>query len=276
MPAAWDDAEAILRLADGLLPEPAIICQLVRLAQVDLAIRTVGALSAIQSPDADVRARVNSHLLRQEDRSPFILAIDGERLLFGEWMFRNFGMRVNEEDGLQSPPFGLRILARPWLSINRAHYLRVLHHYASGMQQPIAEFPFGQADEKVSRIPRYCVLARMIVPSLDGFYVRCGERLAQARLARIGLAIAAYRAEHGTLPADLESITTDLLPQVPEDPFTGKPFIYRPDHGLLYGLGPNRQDDRGRTRMEARELSELNEHEAWDVTWRFPTPQQRP
>jgi hypothetical protein len=51
------------------------------------------------------------------------------------------------------------------------------------------------------------------------------------------------------LPATLDEISQAMLPDRPSDPFTGKPFVYKPDPDgkgfLLYSVGPDGKDDGG-------------------------------
>jgi hypothetical protein len=76
-----------------------------------------------------------------------------------------------------------------------------------------------------------------------------GMRLGVRRLAIATLAIERYRCGHaGDLPPDFASLVPALLPAVPIDPFSGRPFIYKPspDGYLLYGVDSNRIDDGGK------------------------------
>jgi hypothetical protein len=65
---------------------------------------------------------------------------------------------------------------------------------------------------------------------------------AELRLARVALALAAYRAERGAYPAELGE-----LGEVPLDPFTDGAFVYaRTGEGYrLYSVGANMKDDGG-------------------------------
>jgi len=69
----------------------------------------------------------------------------------------------------------------------------------------------------------------------------------QANL-RVAIALAGYRAQHGSYPESLKQLAPEMLKQIPADLFAGKPLNYRrtPDGYLLYSIGPNEQDDGGR------------------------------
>jgi hypothetical protein len=68
------------------------------------------------------------------------------------------------------------------------------------------------------------------------------------RNLHVAFALAAYRADHGRYPANLEELAPKYLPRVPEDLFSGGPLIYRPEEGgyLLYSVGANGLDEDGR------------------------------
>ncbi len=67
-------------------------------------------------------------------------------------------------------------------------------------------------------------------------------------LARTALALAAYRARHNTYPSALAQLVPHYFPTVPVDPFTHHLlyFFTHKNGYLLYSVGPNMRDDRGR------------------------------
>lgn len=73
------------------------------------------------------------------------------------------------------------------------------------------------------------------------------EALAKSALSQTALAIHAYRQDKKSLPEHLGQLVGDYLKDVPFDPFSGKPLIYKPTKTgyLLYSIGPNRKDDGG-------------------------------
>jgi hypothetical protein len=73
------------------------------------------------------------------------------------------------------------------------------------------------------------------------------------RASRIAVAIERYRRAHGeNLPALLTDLVPDYLTDIPEDPITGKPLLYRagPDAYLVYSVGTDGKDDGGRMRVQ--------------------------
>ena len=64
----------------------------------------------------------------------------------------------------------------------------------------------------------------------------------------IAFALARCQREHGEYPKELAALSPKYLPAIPQDLFSGKPLIYRPQGKgfLLYSVGPNGQDEGGR------------------------------
>ena len=94
------------------------------------------------------------------------------------------------------------------------------------------------------------------MPTWADFYVHHFAQEARRDLLCLGLAIEAYRNEHGSYPASLEVIAARLGGTLPLDPFTGRPYVYRVsgDTFALYSVGAD-QTDQGGSRSD-------------DVVWR--------
>lgn len=67
----------------------------------------------------------------------------------------------------------------------------------------------------------------------------------QFDLTRVALALAAYHAQHGAYPADLQALVPDFFAAVPHDLFTGRDLRYerRGEGYLLYSVGWNQRND---------------------------------
>ncbi|MBI4560258.1 MAG: hypothetical protein HY706_21935 [Candidatus Hydrogenedentes bacterium] len=64
------------------------------------------------------------------------------------------------------------------------------------------------------------------------------------------MALNRYRRAQGRWPADLQALVPTYLTELPEDPCSGNPMIYKLDgHSyLLYSIGANETDDGGNGR----------------------------
>ncbi len=90
------------------------------------------------------------------------------------------------------------------------------------------------------------IFAALLLPALDMVKIAEDRATTNLHLTRVAVLLSAHRTEKGAYPeklAELEA-TDDLL----KDPYGGKPFGYRRqrDGYLLYSVGPNAIDDRGR------------------------------
>jgi hypothetical protein len=63
--------------------------------------------------------------------------------------------------------------------------------------------------------------------SLQGCLDRLRWRQVSLEACRLTLALRLYRETYGTWPQTLAQLAPEILPKVPADPFSGKPFLYR-------------------------------------------------
>jgi hypothetical protein len=72
--------------------------------------------------------------------------------------------------------------------------------------------------------------------------------IAHERVLAAELALRCYQFEQGRVPARLDDLVTNYLSKVPQDPFRGRPLIYRAQgtNWLLYSVGPDGVDHGGK------------------------------
>src|SRR5262249_900936 len=92
-------------------------------------------------------------------------------------------------------------------------------------------------------------LILLMIPATHKVQDACDRGEQQQRNLRLAVALAAYRAAPGRYPAKLDDLAPKYLAAVPDDLFSAKALIYRPDAKgfLLYSVGVNGQDDGGQT-----------------------------
>ncbi|HEX5271372.1 MAG TPA: hypothetical protein VFW33_12825 [Gemmataceae bacterium] len=90
------------------------------------------------------------------------------------------------------------------------------------------------------------------------------------RNLHLAFALAAYRGDHGRYPAKLDELAPKYLAAVPDDLFSGKPLVYRPEGKgyLLYSVGVNGRDDGGRWKDD--------DPPGDDLRVRMPLPELKP
>jgi hypothetical protein len=157
--------------------------------------------------------------------------------------------------------------------------------YLNGMRErrAIAVFPIRDLPSweiSVGRLPeisRYSVFSRIILPTLDNLGKNLWKQQSKITIAQVGLALERYRAAKGGYPAALADLAPDFIKEVPLDPFTGKPLLYRSEPGgaTIYSVGPDINDDGG---IEDRET------DMDDISWasgtaavrKFTPPRPKP
>ncbi len=83
--------------------------------------------------------------------------------------------------------------------------------------------------------------------------------LAARDVARVGLALELYRSAKGEYPAKLDALAPEFLPELPPDPYTGKPLRYlRGEKGfVVYSVGEDLFDAGGRSDPLRPELLDI-------------------
>ena len=118
-----------------------------------------------------------------------------------------------------------------------------LHHRAAKVTLKLVASAGGEAF--ASRIPKWAILSRLAAPANDRMPARIAEYEVSLQLGRLGLALEDFRSRAGNYPATLQQL--DWTDAAITDPFTGQPFVYRPDgdNVLVYSVGIDRADDGG-------------------------------
>ncbi|MFZ2055280.1 MAG: hypothetical protein WAU81_13925 [Candidatus Aminicenantales bacterium] len=83
---------------------------------------------------------------------------------------------------------------------------------------------------------------------------------------KAGLACKIFRNQTGRYPENLASLVPEILNEVPIDPFTGKPLVYRlqDDGVIIYSIGSNEKDDGGQGTWQITQLvMEKDDDWAW-------------
>lgn len=115
-----------------------------------------------------------------------------------------------------------------------------------GFRSHIAEAEKPYSERQPVPLPRE-PLARLLLPILDQALMAAERNRTSLRILRLEVALQEYRGRQGVYPASLAALTPQILHTVPDDPYSGQSFIYRPGAGSyrLYSVGPNLKDDGG-------------------------------
>lgn len=273
---------AIVHVASHVREIPALINDLVGMAQVSLACHTVNqVLSEHPSSLTDEQLRDLAHVLAGYGGGGGMgVSLDGERSLFLDVV-----QRVYSDDGRgggrmivapqtlyelmggepetrgmvnQGAALGPLLMA---VSADRADVLAkydaLLDSFLSAAALPLIERRAAVAriearievdtDSVLDRNRYYLLYA--IAPAL-GSALAAGDMAAMRRDAALAaIALELYRREHGSYPATLAELTPTYMPSLPEDRFVGRSMGYRLDEAgtpIIYSVGHNGLDDGGR------------------------------
>lgn len=121
--------------------------------------------------------------------------------------------------------------------------------------------------DHLRRLPWYAIVSKNVLPEMEATFLKTATLDALILTARSGLACRIFKSRTGEYPKNLEALVPGLLTEVPVDPFTGKPLVYRREGKgfIVYSLGSNLKDDGGRSTWEITQLV-MEKDDDW--TWR--------
>lgn len=98
-------------------------------------------------------------------------------------------------------------------------------------------------------------LTRFLLPSFEATLAAETRARAELRGTVLAAGLELYRADTDAYPESLDQLVPAYAPAAPEDPFTGRPFVYRPTGAgyTLYSAGPDMRDDGGNPAQDWRE-----------------------
>jgi hypothetical protein len=262
--SAWDKVPTQLKLADGLLNEPLIVSQLVRIRMIERACRTIRKLYEI-APPTEQQSRDIADLLEAYDSiQPMVRAIDGERVLLDEWVFNLPKKRLLNEDDIIGSSFGFfkifKIYFKPTFLADHAAYLRMSLEFAKRIERPYSSEEMQVLEKFQEENERYPI-TNALTPAMHRVKeIQC-EMLAELHITRTGLALLQYKRSEGAFPETLETLNLSNM----IDPFSNELLRYKPqtDGFILYSIGPDQKDNEGNPKQK-------DQKDDWDIVWQFP------
>jgi len=121
--------------------------------------------------------------------------------------------------------------------------------------------------EKSRLVPWYYRATGVLFADFRSVFIKEATLEAMMLTTQAGLASKIYKNKTGRYPENLGALVPEILPEVPIDPFTGKPLVYKTENGelLIYSLGSNQKDDGGRMTYQITKLV-MDKDDDW--TWR--------
>jgi hypothetical protein len=265
---AWNMVRTQLRFADAMLNEPIIVPQLVRIAIIRMACRTIQELCAIEPPNEQQCRNIQELLSGLDDMTPMVRGIDGERLLIGEWAFnlpKNELYKIDTEYEYSENTPGifyrfliLRITFKPFFLADRAAYMRFMHE-SVGLFEDSYEHDKANI-ERMDYLEEKHMLTSILMPATSRIKVLHCEFIAELRITQAGLALLQHKQDGETFPETLESFKKHNI----NDPFSGQQLLYKsPGQGfILYSIGPDEKDNEGSPKQKKQEKD-------WDIVWSY-------
>ncbi len=248
---AFRNAVSVSRMAGHCAQEPFIISSLVACAMEGIV---VDMLDAVLSPAAFPAGG----LVTPEDFPRCSYRMVMQRALRTEMAagLEAYCQLADGSLGLTDLAGADSLIMRDVLSFWRVFFFETdLAFYRHSQQEFVNRLsePYSQqvGKREMKEPPRNMshILSGMLLPALD----RIGEQAALAdarrRLARVAVAVAAYRAAEGAYPAKLEDLLPKYAERIPLDPFDDQSLrLAKRGNGVaVYSIGTDRKDDGGET-----------------------------
>jgi len=157
--------------------------------------------------------------------------------------------------------FGEAMLDSPlyrifFLEDDLAAYRRHLRTMRENAAQPAPAMleGFDKHEQSIRATRGGGILAGLLIPAT----VKCAylslDADATRSLVRLAIAATAYKAKHRKYPEKLTDLVPDFVPEVPPDPYDGRPMRLRREKGgiVIYSIGRDRKGE-GRTGDERKQ-----------------------
>ncbi|MCC6488308.1 MAG: hypothetical protein IT364_12490 [Candidatus Hydrogenedentes bacterium] len=245
----------VLSMANSLSREPAVISQLVRAVLHSIAAEAlIRDLNRAPMPrdTLDELAR-----LYTDCEIPDCLS----RSVAGEWCLWVSALRALSADANVDRTADVQFMdaamkksgaAGVFQHLTKLRYLEVLK-----LLEPLTvadDVPWPERLRVASEIESAAeeaafvnITAQFFLPSVRGAVIALAREAAVLRMTQTVLAVERYRTARGALPDTLQDLVPQFLPEVPEDPFDGKPLRYKHTESgyLVYSVYANEIDDGG-------------------------------
>ncbi len=256
--AALDDVRTALRLRRLIDDEPALISQLVSYATDSISLAGLHAALEEGQPDRAGCEAVLAELEEREEANRLTRTFLGETAM-GLHLFeavRRDPSLAQDITGSQQPRStaqrtALRVLSLGWVApADTLNYLTVMRKLreTSRMERPLkGPSPTASLPARSAGNLPTCVLTQMLVPALGSALTQQARSDARVRMARMAVALALYRADHGDYPETLDAFVPEYAKQIERDPIDGEPIRYvKTSQGyVLYSIDIDNRDDLG-------------------------------
>jgi len=255
-----------------LMDEPLLINDLVALAEMKALLICFDRIARGREMGASALSAWMKEMEITSWRENLVRWIPAERLFGLEWGLKAIGGRPGDLSESLSILGNEKAIDRffNWLIRPLLRSQAIWAHQRYGdIERKASEPYYKQIDffEKCRLVPWYYRATGVLLADFQGVFIKEATLEAMMLTTRAGLACKIFKNRTGRYPENLEALVPDILPEVPIDPFTGKPLAYKIENGelLIYSLGSNQKDDGGRgTYLITQQIMDKDD----DWTWR--------
>ena len=267
---AVDRIRRALGSTSKVAQEGTLLTHLIAVAETRMLLSFLEAVCRGREIDDEILARLVADLEPGPWRERLARSISGERILSLERGSAVISGNVQALAGERRSDRVLYWLLRPVIKDEVRWQLKEF----AGWER-ISGKPYFQQRELLKtdaglseKAPWYFKLIGFWDGGADGtLFLKNAELEATYLAARTGWACRLYKSRMGQYPERLEALIPGILTEVPVDPFTGKPFVYRREGEgfIVYSLGSNQKDDGGRSTYMITQLV-MDKDDDW--TWK--------
>ncbi|MBN2455292.1 MAG: hypothetical protein JXB29_01950 [Sedimentisphaerales bacterium] len=271
---AFEDLKACYRLGQHLKGDKTFIEQLLGMAIEALSASTIRDILNQRQIEATILAQLQQDLEQMISGEDFIMNLKFEKLCMYDEIQRcftddRFGgghlylPRLQPISGLTgSKAIESYILDRLWMA--PIHFLFTHPNKLETKQMADDYYAFGEdmagkspaqiraegidVEKETAEMIKKNILLNILAPAFGKVHEISYRNKADTEATLVIIAMSRYRQDVGTYPEKMEAlITAGYLKQLPMDPWSDKPLVYKKtdDGFMLYGVGSNFKDDSG-------------------------------
>ena len=222
----------------------------------------VAAVLSLSKPSPQALGQLQAALEAEDRPEQPLENFLRERARYIELIWRRYyGMDPNAPRQYTLPMRSLtETVMRPWFTHDAVKVLRLWAELTAVVRTPWPDkaqrsseiLASYRTDQQTSRQASYSINRGVVIGAFS--QAVDATPLIIDRSSRIAVAVERYRRDRGNVPGALSDLVPHYLSDVPVDPFSGRPLLFRAgaDAYTIYSVGPNRKDDGGDLTSELR------------------------
>lgn len=254
---ALDSVHAILATGRGLGDEPTSISMLVRMAIAAIAVWSAErVLGLCETSDAKL-AELQSMFAAEAEVPRLAYASRGDRAVYHRLIenIDNGSLSLESVSGTpRAQTLREKLLSLPHRAVipeQQAMYLEFWNRILASAKMPYGPPRRAAVDsvlQDIRSVPKAKYpLVVFLFPAVNRIDEADTRAAATMRATTVALACERFRLKSGRFPESLDELPKQMLSEVPADPYTSRPLLYKKadDGAVVYCTGPDETDDGG-------------------------------